>query len=93
MDAIDWVENQKDTLESLETTNSSMLSTKLDEVTKILSWLAFFLAPVTIIGTLFQINTQFTPVIGQPGDWWIVLGFMGLACGLLYWFLKRKRWI
>ena len=90
-DTIDLAQKQKDTLDSLETTNASILSSKLDEVTKIISWLAFFLAPVTIVGTLFQINTQFTPIIGSPGDWWIILGITTVSCILLYLFLRHKK--
>lgn len=90
-DTIDLAQTQKDTLDSLETTNASILSSKLDGVTKIISWLAFFLAPFTIVGTLFQINTQFTPIIGSPGDWWIIFGITLVCCALLYWFLKRKK--
>lgn len=90
-DTIDLAQTQKDTLDSLETTNASILSSKLDGVTKIISWLAFFLAPFTVVGTLFQINTQFTPIVGSPGDWWIILGITLVCCALLYWFLKRKK--
>ena len=90
-DTVDLSQNQKDTLDSLESTNSSILSSKFDEVTKIISWLAFFLAPFTVVGTLFQINTQFTPIIGKPGDWWIILSITLVCCVLLYWFLKRKK--
>src|SRR3989339_863593 len=84
-DTVDLSQNQKDTLDSLESTNSSILSSKFDEVTKIISWLAFFLAPFTVVGTLFQINTQFTPIIGKPGDWWIILSITLVCCVLLYW--------
>ncbi len=91
IDTIDLAQTQKDTLDSLETTNASILSSKFDEVTKIISWLAFFLAPFTVVGTLFQINTQFTPIIGRPGDWWIIFGITIVCCALLYWFLKRKK--
>lgn len=93
LDTLDLAENQKDTLDSLEETNSSLLSSKLDEVTQILSWLAFLLAPFTIIGTLFQLNTQFTPIIGSPGDWYIITG-LTLLCSLgLYLVLKKKKWL
>ncbi|MEW5805224.1 MAG: CorA family divalent cation transporter [Patescibacteria group bacterium] len=93
LDTIDLAENQKDTIDSLEATNSSLLSSKLDEVTKILSWLAFLLAPFTIIGTLFQINTQFTPIIGKPADWYIITGIT-LVCSFgLYLIMKKKNWL
>ncbi len=91
VDTIELAQMQKDTLDSLESTNASILSSKLDEVSKIISWLAFFLAPVTVVGMLFQINTQFTPIIGKPGDWWIILGITAVCCALLYLFLKRKK--
>jgi magnesium transporter len=89
----DRIANYKDAVESLEATNQALVSSRIDEVMKVLSVIAFLLAPFTIVGTLFQINTVFTPIIGFRGDWWIVLGLMVTGSGLLYAIFKKKRWI
>ncbi|MBI2633762.1 MAG: hypothetical protein HYW80_00440 [Parcubacteria group bacterium] len=82
-----------DTIESLETTNQTLLSSKIDEVMRLISILAFLLTPFTIIGTLFQINTQFTPIIGNPYDWWIVTFLTILGSIFLYFYFKRRKWL
>jgi magnesium transporter len=87
------VDNLKDTVESLETTNATLLSSKINEVMRLVSFMAFILAPVTIIGTLFQMNTQFTPIIGNTNDWWIVLGFICLGCIGLFAYFKKRKWL
>jgi len=87
------VENLHDTIESLEETNQSLLSSRIDEVTQILSVLTFLLAPFFIIGTLFQVNTRFTPILGRPYDWWILLVIMAFGCVMLYLIFKKKKWL
>lgn len=91
-DLFDLTENHKDTIESLETTNQALLASKIGQVSQILAVAAFLLAPFTIIGTLFQINTQFTPIVGMPGDWWIVLGITLAGCMALYVYFKKRGW-
>jgi magnesium transporter len=87
------VENYKDAIESLEATNQALVSSRIDEVMKILSVIAFLLAPFTIVGTLFQINTVFTPIIGSRGDWWIIFGIMLGGSAALWWIFKKKGWL
>ncbi len=91
-DLFDLTENHKDTIESLETTNQALLASKIGQVSQILAVAAFLLAPFTIIGTMFQINTQFTPIIGMIGDWWIVLGIILAGCIALYLYFKKRGW-
>jgi magnesium transporter len=86
-------ENYKDTIESLEITNQTLLSSKIDEVMRLISILAFLLAPFTVVGTLFQINTQFTPLIGSPYDWWIAFILMVAGSVMLYIYFKRRGWL
>lgn len=89
----DRVENYKSTVESLETTNQALVSSRIDEVMKVLSVIAFLLAPFTVVGALFGINTVFTPIVGSPGDWWIVFGLMVAGSGLLYAVFKKRGWM
>jgi magnesium transporter len=89
----DLVDNLKDTVESLETTNATLLSSKINEVMRLVAVLAFMLAPVTIIGTLFQMNTEFTPIIGSVNDWWIVLALIASGCIGLFAYFKKRKWL
>lgn len=91
-DLFDLIENHKDTIESLETTNQALLASKIGQVSQILAIAAFLLAPFTIIGTMFQINTQFTPIIGMTGDWWIILGIIFAGCIALFLYFKKRGW-
>jgi magnesium transporter len=88
----DVVGNLKDTVDSLESTNQTLLSAKIGEVMRMISLIAFVLAPVNIIAALFTMNAQFAPVIGQPYDWWIIIGMMGTGCAFLFLFFRAKKW-
>lgn len=89
----DRVENYQETIESLEATNQSLVSSRIDEVMKVLSVIAFLLAPFTIIGTLFQMNTLFTPIIGVRGDWWILASLMAAGSVALFLLFRKKGWL
>ncbi len=92
-DLFDIIDNQKDTIESLETTNQTLIASRIGEVSKILAVATFLLAPFTIVGTLFQINTQFTPIIGIVGDWWIIAALIATGCIALYAYFKKRGWL
>lgn len=86
-------ETYKETIESLEATNQTLLSSRIDEVMRLVSILAFLTVPFTIIGGLFQMNTQYTPIIGKPYDWWIATALMVVGSVLLYSYFKRRGWL
>lgn len=90
---LDRVENYRTTIESLEDTNHALLSSRIDEVMRVLSVIAFLLAPFTVIGALFQVNTIYTPIIGRPGDWWIIFALMAAGSLALYLYFKKKGWL
>jgi magnesium transporter len=89
----DRIRQYKDTIDALETTNQALISSHIDEITKILSVIAFLLAPFTVIGALFQINTVFTPIIGIKGDWWIISSIMMLGSIILFLIFRKKKWL
>ena len=83
----------RESLTEMRETNNSLLSTKQNEIMKTLTVVAFVFLPLSFIASLFQMNTQSTPLIGVPGDFWIVFGIMvALAMGFFVYF-KHKEWL
>ena len=60
---------------------------------KILTIMAFVTFPLSLIAAIFGMNTVYIPIIGTPGDFWIVMGIMGFATFLMFLYFKRKKWI
>ena len=87
------LEGNRETVLELRNTNDSLLSTKQNEVMKILTIMAFVTFPLSLIAAIFGMNTVYIPIIGTPGDFWIVMGIMGFATFLMFLYFKRKKWI
>lgn len=87
------LENVRDSLIELRETNNSLLSTKQNEIVKNLTVVAFVFLPLSFIGTLFQMNTHFTPIIGVPGDFWIVLSGMLVVAISCFFYFRYKGWL
>lgn len=82
-----------DTLDELRNTNLAMLTTKQNEVMKILTILAFITFPLSLFTSMFGMNTAATPILGLPGDFWIIVGIMTGATVAFFGYFKYKHWI
>lgn len=87
------VDRQKQTLNELRETNNALLTTKQNEIMKILTILAFITFPLTLFTSMFGMNTRTTPIVGQEGDFWIILGVMFVVSVGFFAYFKYKRWM
>ncbi len=85
----DMLENYKEVIEGLESTNESRLTHEANDVLRLLTALSAVLLPLTLITGLFGMNT------GVPGEqelsgFFVVLGAMAvIVVVLLAWFRRR----
>jgi magnesium transporter len=87
------LEHVRESLHELRETNNSLLSTKQNEIMKTLTVIAFITLPLELVAGIFTIPARSTPILGAPGDFWIILGLMTmLALGFLVYFV-RKGWL
>lgn len=87
------LENHKETVEALQSTNESLLSTKTNETMKVLTIMAFIAFPLTLIAGIFGMNTKDMPIIGEHGDFWIIMGIMAIATFFMFMFFRFLKWI
>jgi len=80
-------------LEELRNMNFALLTTKQNEVMKILTIMAFITFPLSLFTSMFGMNTQHTPILGLPGDFWIIVAMMSFITLGFFMFFKYKRWI
>ncbi len=81
------------TMVELRETNNSLLSTKQNEVMKIFTILAFVTFPLSLVASIFGMNTINTPFVGSNYDFWIVIGLMACATFFMFLFFRHKRWL
>jgi len=87
------IEGQQESLKEIRETNNSMLSSKENEVMKTLTIMAFVTFPLSLIATIFGMNTVNMPIIGGDYDFWIVIGIMAIFTFAFFVFFKKNRWL
>lgn len=83
----------RNTLDDLRDTNNALLSTKQNEVMKILTIMAFITFPLTLFTSMFGMNTVTTPIVGYKHDFWIILGIMLIVSIGFFAYFKYKKWM
>jgi magnesium transporter len=83
---------EMESLHELRETNNSLLTTKQNETMKVFTILAFVTLPLSLIASIFEMNTRYTPIIGLPFDFWIIIGGMAVMSIAMFSFFKFKKW-
>lgn len=87
------IQSLGDIVHELRETNNALLSTRQNEIMKIFTVIAFATLPLSLLVALFQIDSVSRPIIGSPGDFWVVLGLIGgLGLAILAYF-RYKKWL
>jgi magnesium transporter len=85
----DMLENYKEVIEGLETTNESVLSHRLNDSIRVLTAFSVIMLPLTLIASVLGMN------VGVPGEgsihaFWVTIGVMlSVLTGMILWFRKR----
>ena len=74
------LDNYKEVVEGLESTNESVISHRHNEVLRVLTVFTVLLLPLTLIASLFGMNVVF-PGEGTDEAFWAILGLMVGAIG------------
>lgn len=82
-----------ETLNTLRDTNTAMLFTKQNEVMKIFTIMAFVTFPLSLLSSIFGMNTISAPIVGEKGDFWIIIAIMLVAMACFFSYFKHKKWI
>ena len=90
---INQAENNRETIEGLQTTNASLLDHKTSEIMKVLTIMAFVTFPLTLLANIFSMNTVAMPITGHPYDFWILIGIMLGAVIMFFVYFKSKKWL
>ena len=86
------LESAKETIESLEETNNSLLSNKLDLTMKVLTIFSAVMLPMTVYSNILAMSADI-PFGKDPSAFWIHLTIMFLLSGITISIFKIKKWL
>lgn len=86
------LESSKETIESLEGTNNSLLSNKLDMTMKILTIFSAVMLPMTVYSNVLAMSADI-PFGKNPNGFWIHIGIMFVLSMITISVFKIKKWI
>jgi magnesium transporter len=85
----DMLENFKEVVEGLESTNESVLSHRTNDVLRVLTAFSVIILPLTLLASMFGMNVAF-PGSGTSTAFWVIVALMvSVLGGMAYWFRKR----
>jgi magnesium transporter len=88
----DLLDNYKEVIEGLESTNESVISHRQNDILRILTVFSVVLLPLTLITGIFGMNVRF-PGFDTAAAWWgILAGMVGTLAAVLG-FFRYKRWL
>ncbi len=77
----------------LRETNSSLLNINQNETMKALTMMALFTFPLSLIASIFNLQTSYRPFQGNPNDFFLILGIMLLVAIVMFIYFKYKKWL
>jgi magnesium transporter len=90
--AWDMLENYKEVVEGLESTNESAIAHRTNETFRVLTAISLIFLPLTLIASVFGMNV---PVPAEHGAhaFWIIIGVMFAIVVAVAAFFRRRGWL
>ncbi|NCN07491.1 magnesium transporter CorA family protein [Candidatus Falkowbacteria bacterium] len=86
------MEGQKDMIEALENTNTTLVSFKLNDIMKLLTIFSVIVFPLTLLAAIFGMNTvNGMPFIDTPNGFWAIIAIMLVGSFGMFIFFKKKK--
>jgi magnesium transporter len=88
----DLLDNYKEVVEALESTNESVISHRQNDVLRLLTIISVTMLPLTLITGIFGMNVLF-PGEGTREAFWFVLAVLAATLAGTLTFFRYKRWL
>ena len=88
----DLLDNYKEVVEALETTNESLISHQQNDILYVLTIFSVVVLPLTFLTGLFGMNVNFPGFGSEVAFWAILASFVALIVSMLG-FFRYKRWL
>lgn len=87
------IESHKEMIESIEETNQSLLSYKLNETMKFLTAASVILTPMALIVNIWGMNVGGTPFADNPAGFFIIAILVLLTGFILTIYFRARKWM
>ena len=88
----DMLENFKEVIEGLESTNESVLSHRVNDVLRVLTSFSVIVLPLTLIASAAGMNVLF-PGEGTEAGFWVIVGVMAAVLVSMVTYFRRRGWL
>ena len=88
----DLLDNYKEVVEALESTNEAAIAHRQNDVLRLLTIISVTMLPLTVITGVFGMNVLY-PGEGGHTAFWLILGAMAAVLVGMLGFFRYKRWI
>jgi magnesium transporter len=88
----DTLENYKEIIEGLESTNESVLSHNVNDILRVLTSFSVIVLPLTLIASVFGMNVMF-PGEGTSTAFWVVMLVMAVVLVGMVAFFRTRGWL
>jgi len=86
------LENLAQVVDSIEQTNNSLISFRLNDIMKILAIVSAVILPANLISSLYGMNLKFLPLANHPFSLPVIIIGMILVISIMVFTFKRKKW-
>jgi magnesium transporter len=88
----DMLENYKEVVEGLESTNESAIAHRTNETFRVLTAISVIVLPLTLIASIWGMNVG-VPGEGDGEDFWAILAGMAVLLGAMVAYFRRRGWL
>jgi magnesium transporter len=88
----DLLDNYKEVVEGLESTNESVISHRQNDVLRLLTVFTVIVLPLTMLTGVFGMNVAF-PGEGTAAAFWVIIGALFAVFLAMVGFFRWKRWL
>lgn len=87
-------EGQKEMIESLEETNTTTVSFRLNDIMKTLTTFSVMILPLSLLVSFFGISiTNSMPFFDNPYGFWLIIILATILMLVIFLFFRRKKWL
>jgi magnesium transporter len=90
--AWDMLENYKEVVEGLESTNESAIAHRTNETFRVLTAISLIFLPLTLIASAFGMNVH-VPFEASPHAFWVIIALMFAIVVAVAAFFRRRGWL
>ncbi len=88
----DMLENYKEVVEALESTNEAQIAHRTNETFRVLTAISVIVLPLTLIASIWGMN------VGVPGEqdmtaFWAIIALMVVLLGGMAYYFRRRGWL